>query len=108
MAIFEKIFCGDFDKILEKAEKAVMNRSISVQLKDKVDYCTKQGRCSIRVFERYSFFDGRRVSMNMTLFQAGDEIFLCVVTAGGASGVFSLDESTWGEKAFLETLEDAL
>ena len=107
MAIFERTFTGDFDVLLKKVEKAVLDGSMSATLEESADYRTPQGRCSVRVFERYSYTGGNRVSMSVTLFQAGEEIHLCAITSGGSQAVF-FKVNTWGEEAFLETLEDAL
>ena len=107
MAIFERTLTGDFDVLLKKVEKAVLDGSMSATLEESADYRTPQGRCSVRVFERYSYTGGNRVSMSVTLFQAGEEIHLCAITSGGSQAVF-FKVNTWGEEAFLETLEDAL
>ena len=107
MAIFERTFTGDFDVLLKKVEKAVLDGSMSATLEESADYRTPQGRRSVRVFERYSYTGGNRVSMSVTLFQAGEEIHLCAITSGGSQAVF-FKVNTWGEEAFLETLEDAL
>ena len=107
MAIFERTFTGNFDVLLEKVEKAVLDGSLSATLEESADYRTPQGRCSVRVFERYSYSGSNRVSMSVTLFQAGEEIHLCAITSGGSQAVF-FKVNTWGEEAFLETLEDAL
>lgn len=106
MAILEKKFRGDFDALLKKVEKAVLDGSASATLEESADYATPQGRCSVRVFERYSYAGGNRVSMNVTLFQAGEEIQLCAITSGGSQAMF-FKVNTWGEESFLETLEDA-
>ena len=107
MAIFEKKYRGDFDSLLRKVEKAVLDGSVSASLEESADYATPQGRCSVRVFERYSYAGGNRVSMSVTLFQAGEEIHLCAITSGGSQAVF-FKVNTWGEETFLETLQDAL
>ena len=107
MAILEKKYRGDFDALLRKVEKAVLDGSVSATLEESADYRTPQGRCSIRVFERYSYAGGNRVSMSVTLFQAGEEVHLCAITSGGSQAMF-WKVNTWGEESFLETLEDAL
>ena len=107
MAKFEKVLRGDFDTILRKVERAVMDGSVSASLEDSADYRTPQGRCSVRVFERYSYTGGNRVSMSVTLFQSGGAVHLCAITSGGSQGMF-FKLNTWGEEAFLATLEDAL
>lgn len=107
MAMFQRKFTGDFDALLTKVEKIVMDGSMSASLEECADYKTPQGRCSVRVFERYSYAGGNRVSMNVTLFQAGPEIHLCAITSGGSQGLF-FKVNTWGEETFLETLESKL
>ena len=107
MAILERTYYGNFDELLQKVENAVLNGSMSATLENSADYRTPQGRCSIRVFERYSYAGGNRVSMNVTLFQAGDEIRLCAITSGGSQAMF-FKINTWGEETFLQTLADGL
>ena len=103
MAKFEKVLRGDFDTILRKVERAVMDGSMSASLEDSADYRTPQGRCSVRVFERYSYAGGNWVSMSVTLFQTDGPVYLCAVTSGGSQAMF-FKINTWGEETFLETL----
>ena len=107
MAILEKKYRGDFDALLRKVEKAVLDGSVSATLEESADYRTPQGRCSIRVFERYSYAGGNRVSMSVTLYQSGSSIRLCAITSGGSQAVF-FKVNTFGEESFLETLIEAL
>ncbi len=107
MAIFERAFQEDFDRLLNRVEKIVMDGSISATLEESADYQTPQGRCSVRVFERYSYLGGNRVSMNVTLFQAGGLVHLCAITSGGSQAMF-FKLNTWGEESFLDTLKNAL
>jgi len=107
MAMFQRTLTGDFDALVERVEKIVMDGSLSATLEESADYRTAQGRCSVRVFERYSYMGGNRVSMSVTLFQAGPDIQLCAITSGGSQGLF-FKINTIGEEAFLETLERKL
>ena len=107
MAILQKTLRGSFDSILAKVENAVLEGSMSATLEAQADYRTATGRCSVRVFERYSYTGGNRVSMSVTLFQSGEQIHLCAITSGGSQAMF-FKLNTWGEEAFLQTLEDAL
>ena len=72
MAKLEKTFTGDFDALLQKIEKGVLDGSVSATLEESADYRGTDSRCSVRVFERYSYAGGNRVSMNVTLFQSGN------------------------------------
>ena len=103
MAKLEMEFCSDFDDLLMRIEEGVLNASISATLEDTCDWQTLQARCSVRVFERYSYAGGNRVSMNVTLFQTDGITRLCAITSGGSQATF-WKINTWGEEAFLETL----
>lgn len=84
MAKLERTFHGEnFDRLLCRIEEGVMQGSMSATLEDSADYHAGDARCSVRVFERYSYSGSNRVSMSVTLFQAGDTIRLCAVTSGG-------------------------
>ena len=62
-------------------------------------------RCCVRVYERYSWSGGNRVSMTLTLVGDGEELFLSAITAGGSQGML-FKINTWGEEAFLDTLRE--
>ena len=107
MAKLERTFTGDFDTLLQKIEDGVLSGSVSASLEEASDYAASNSRCSVRVFERYSWSGSNRVSMNVTLYQAGDTIHLCAITSGGSQATF-FKINTLGEEAFLETLENIL
>ena len=71
------------------------------------DYSSERARVAVRVYERYSWSGGNRVSMSMTLAGRGDELFLSAITSGGSQAMF-FKVNTWGEEAFLDTLLDVL
>ena len=75
--------------------------------KDASDFCGENARCSVRVFERYSVIGGNRVSLNVTLFQNGDEIHLSAISSGGSQALF-WKINTLGENAFLDKLRELL
>jgi hypothetical protein len=108
MAKYETSIKADFDGLLKFIEDGVMNGSDTASLEDKSDFVIGDARCSVRVFERYSFLGGNRLSMNITLFQKGDEdIKLSAITAGGSQALI-FKVNTFGEKNFLRTLTDLL
>ena len=108
MAKFTKTVRGDFPAVLEKVKNVVLNGSVSATMEDAWDVNRGGCRCSVRVFERYSYMGGNRVSMNVTLFQAspGEPIELCAITSGGSQATF-FKVNTIGEEAFLDTLRGA-
>ena len=107
MAKYERAFSGDFDSALSQLEQAVLNGSASASYEDGSDYRSGDFRCAVRVYERYSWSGGNRVSMSMTLAGRGDELFLSAITSGGSQAMF-FKVNTWGEEAFLDTLLDVL
>lgn len=108
MAKYEKIISGDFDKTLERICNGILNGSSTATLEDKSDFVCGNARCSVRVFERYSYTGSNRVSLNLTLFQSGnDEIFLSAITAGGSQAML-FKINTFGEEAFLDKLKELI
>ena len=108
MAKLERTLTGDFNQIIKKIESGILNGSMSATLEDSSDFQSGDARCSVRVFERYSYAGGNRVSMNVTLFQNGtDDIRLSAITAGGSQAVL-FKINTWGEEAFLDKLKEIL
>ena len=108
MAKLERKLSGDFNQLIKKIETGILNGSMSASLEDSSDFYSGDARCSVRVFERYSYAGGNRVSMNVTLFQNGnDEIRLSAITSGGSQAVL-FKINTWGEEAFLDKLREIL
>ena len=108
MAKLEMMLTGDFDQLLRKIEVGIEEGSVSATLEASSDFSANGARCSVRVFERYSYAGGNRVSLNVTLFQAADgDIHLSAVTSGGSQAVF-FKINTWGEEAFLDKLREIL
>lgn len=108
MAKLEKTLNGDFDQIISKIVNGIINGSVSATLEDKSDFMTGNSRCSVRVFERYSYMGGNRVSLSVTLFQEGNgPVHMSAITSGGSQAMF-FKVNTFGEEAFLEKLEEIL
>lgn len=108
MAKLEKTLQENFDHLLQRIEQGILEGSVSASLEDASDFRSGDARCSVRVFERYSYAGGNRVSLNVTLFQAGDgPVRLSAISAGGSQALF-FKINTWGEEAFLEKLREIL
>lgn len=103
MAKYEKHLTGNFDELLELVTDGVLNGSMSASYENGSDWTNGTVRCAVRVFERYSYMGGNRVSMNVTLVGKGEELFLTAITSGGSQAVF-WKINTMGEKSFLEKL----
>lgn len=107
MAKLERTLTGDFDDVLDRLHEGVMGASMSASYEDGSDYAAGGVRCAVRVYERYSWAGGNRVSMSLTLVGHGRELFLSAITSGGSQAVF-FKINTWGEEAFLDTLRAVL
>lgn len=108
MAKLEQTLSGNFDQILNKIQNGILKGSMSASLEDASDFSSGEARCSVRVFERYSYAGGNRVSLSVTLFQSGnDAIHLSAITSGGSQALF-FKINTWGEEAFLDKLKELL
>ena len=108
MAKLEQTFYGDFDDLLNRIEEGIQRGSSSASLEDWSDFRDGDARCSVRVFERYSWSGGNRVSMNVTLFQVGGgPIQLSAITSGGSQAMF-FKVNTLGEESFLDKLRELL
>lgn len=103
VAKFEKHLTGNFDELLELVTDGVLNGSMSASYEDGSDWTNGTVRCAVRVFERYSYMGGNRVSMNVTLVGNDRDLFFSAITSGGSSVVF-FKLNTLGEESFLEKL----
>ncbi|MBQ9940463.1 MAG: hypothetical protein IJO74_02865 [Clostridia bacterium] len=108
MAKLEASLSGDFYSIVNAVDLGIQESSISASLEDSSDFSYGDSRCSVRVFERYSYTGGNRVSMNITFFQAqSGKVHISAITSGGSQAVF-FKINTWGEEAFLDKLRDII
>ena len=108
MAKLVKSVKGDFNQILQNIENGILNSSISATLEEAEDFRGENSRCSVRVFERFSYYGSNRVSMTVTLFQeANGIIYISGITAGGSRAMF-FKLNTIGEEAFLDKLREIL
>ncbi len=107
MAKLERTLTGDFNSILQRIESGILNGSMSSSLEEASDFYGGEARCSVRVFERYSYAGQNRVSLNVTLFGYGDTIKLSAITSGGSQALF-FKINTFGEEAFLDKLREIL
>ena len=105
MAKMEVTLKGNYDFILETICNGILQGSLSAELVDTSDYRYPNVRCSVRVFERYSYLGKNRVSLSVTLLQYRDEIRLSGITSGGSQAVF-VKINTFGEEAFLDKLRE--
>ncbi len=109
MAKLEHSFhSSDFEGIRQRIVDGILNGSMSASLEDGWDIQGNSSRCSVRIFERYSWSGENRVSMSVTLYQEnGGLVHMCAITSGGSQALF-FKMNTFGEEAFLDTLRELL
>jgi len=108
VAKYECVLNEDFDSLLNRIENGIVSGSFSATLEDSSDFYSGGARCSVRVFERYSYAGGNRVSLSITLFQnENGPIQLSAITAGGSQALL-FKINTFGENAFLDKLRELL
>ena len=108
MAKLEQIINGNFEQLLRRIEDGIQAGSASATLEDTSDFRSGDAKCSVRVFERYSYAGGNRVSLSVTLFQNGNgPVHLSAITSGGSQAMF-FKINTWGEETFLDKLRELL
>ena len=103
MAKFERTITGDFDDVLDRLHRGILEGSSSASYEDGSDWEKDDVKCAVRVYERYSAFGGNRVSLNVTLVGTDGDLFLTGITSGGSQAVF-FKINTVGEDAFLDCL----
>lgn len=107
MAKLEQTLHGNFDEILRRITDGIVDGSVSASLEESSDFYVGSARCSVRVFERYSWTGSNRVSLSVTLFENDGVIRLSAITAGGSQAMF-FKVNTMGEEAFLDELREVL
>ena len=108
MAKLECTVNGDFDAVIAKITDGIENGSMTSSLEDSSDFTTGDVRCSVRVFERYSYMGKNRVSLSITLLQVGSNpIQLSAITSGGSQAML-FKINTLGEESFLDLLKEIL
>ncbi len=107
MAKYETRLTGNFDTVLARLDSGILEGSMSASYEDGSDCTLGEVRCAVRVYERFSYVGGNRVSLNLTLVGRGEELFLSAITSGGSQAMF-FKINTWGEEAFLDKLREVV
>jgi hypothetical protein len=107
MAKFEKNVNGNFMEIVQRLNDAVMDGSVSASYEDGSDYHADGVDFALRVYERYSYAGGNRVSMAVTVVGRDGHYLVSAITSGGSRAVF-FKINTWGEETFLDTIRNVI
>lgn len=107
MAKYERRIRGDFDELRNFCHESIMRGSHSASFEDSSQCSFGDVQVAVNVYERYSYFGGNRVSLNLTIAGEGDNLFLSAITSGGSQAVF-FKLNTLGEESFLDALINAV
>ena len=108
MAMYENRIRADFSRFADHIDSAILNGSMSASYEDGSTYKLGDRWVSMRVYERYSYAGGNRVSLSVMLVEEdGGYVRICAVTSGGSQALF-FKLNTWGEEAFLDKFREAV
>lgn len=105
MAKYVRDFKGELSSFINDLNEAILNGSVSASLEDSSSIAIGDVRCEVRIYERYSWTGGNRVSLNITALAQGENIHVIAITSGGSQAMF-MKMNTVGEEAFLEKIAD--
>lgn len=101
MAIYEKIFDGNFSHFLDMFHDNMINSSMTTNYEDGNLIMVGEREVSFLVYERYSAIGSNRVSLSVVVADLGNKIHFTAIPSGGAQGMF-MKVNTFGESAFLD------
>ena len=107
MAKYERRLQGNFYDFLNWIHQDITNGSSSVSYEEGSDIDLPGSNVAVRVYERYSMAGGNRVSLNVTITGAGEDLFISAITSGGSQAIF-FKVNTIGEETFLELCTDSV
>lgn len=107
MAKYERSLTGNFSQFLTYLHNSITQGSLSASYEDGSDVHLGEAKMAVRVYERYSWFGGNRVSLNITVLGQQDRLYVTAITSGGSQAVF-FKINTLGEDAFLQTCVNAI
>lgn len=107
MAKLDRDVSGRFDDVLSRLTNGILSGSVSATLEDGADYAFADGRVAVRVFERFSYLGGNRLTMTLIVSEKGGCVHVTAITSGGSQALF-WKINTFGEEAFLQKLAELL
>ncbi len=105
MAKFVKTGTGEFHYVLNELHNEIMKNSLSITLEESSDYKTKDTKVAVRVYERFSYTGGNRLSLSLFLVESDNKLYLNLISTGGSRALF-FKVNRFGEQAFLNTVKN--
>ncbi|NLZ36556.1 MAG: hypothetical protein GX897_03655 [Clostridiales bacterium] len=107
MAKLEKTLTGNIEEIAENIKESILKVSYTATFIDSCSYGNDSCRCTVMVFERYSWMGANRATITITLFSEGDDsVKLTAIASGGAQGTTKLN--TYGDEKIIKELDKIL
>ena len=107
MAKYTDHLQGDFRKIVDFIHEDLWQQSASISLEESYQTTAGDRRVEQRAYERFSMMGGNRASLSVLFVETEDGADVCGIATGGSQAVL-WKINTFGETAFLETLESAV
>ncbi|GAA0370423.1 hypothetical protein GCM10008932_22410 [Alkalibacterium iburiense] len=107
MAKFECALKGDFEDLLDSLHEEITEASATASYEDGSMLDLGNVKVAVRVYERYSMVGSNRVSMNITVVEKGNSLYLTAITSGGSQALF-YKVNTFGEESFLKSCVKAV
>lgn len=98
---------GHFDTVVDYIKRELRYSGISASLEEEVYINKGEVKICTLAFERFSFSDGNRLSLHVTLIEKDNDIDIIGICSGGSNGLF-LKINTFGEDEFLKTFKQVL
>ena len=107
MAQYDTHLTGSISSLVHYIDQAVLRGSMTASQEGGSDLRCGDVRCVTRIYERYSWWGGQRLSLTVTIFGRDGDVQLSAVTAGGSGAMF-FKVNTWGEESFLDQFRNQI
>jgi len=107
MAKYEKSMTGQFEVVIDRLNKDIMNSGTSMNLVDESNYAIGDTNIAVRVYDKYFMRNGNRASLSLTVVGHGNEIFVSAIGAGGGQGIL-LNFSLGAESNMVKIVEASI
>lgn len=107
MAKFERTLTGDFNRIIDELDRAIMGSAMSMNLVDESNYKSGDVQVAMRVYDKYFMRNSSRASLSLTVVDEGSRIYITAIGAGGGQGI--IFNFSWGaESELVDIVQDCL
>mgnify|MGYP000843571737 CR=1 FL=1 len=103
MAKYERRINRGVGEVISICHETIIKGSMSASFEDGSSFIHEGVRCEVRVYERYSYLGGNRVSLNVSVIGDNNSCQVSCITSGGSQAMF-FKVNTFGETGFLNTL----